>query len=72
MPNLPAGPVSSSNVSVVGPYSEKTGELEVSFKGGQTYSYTVPYSVAQGMVQAGSKGRYVHEVLNGYPYRRIA
>lgn len=56
-------PVSSSNISAIG-YDEETNELRVSFNGGATYSYAgVPLKEYKALMQSGSKGKYLHNVI---------
>jgi hypothetical protein len=45
-----------------------TGTLSVIFKSGRSYDYVVPPDVAAGLFSAPSPGRYVRDVLSGYPY----
>ncbi|MCY4370198.1 MAG: KTSC domain-containing protein [bacterium] len=64
--------VSSSNVSSVG-YDQLTQTLEVEFLSGGIYQYYgVPESIYSQMVQAASKGRFLHlYIKNAYPYSRV-
>ena len=64
--------VSSSNVCSVG-YDVDTDTLEVEFHSGSIYQYDgVPESVYLGLMQAASKGSYLHQhIRDQYPYRRI-
>lgn len=63
--------VISSNVVAVG-YKETDKELFVTFKNG-SYVYTeVPKSEFEGLLNAPSKGKYIHQHIKGYyPYSRI-
>lgn len=53
-------------------YNGDTNDLTVTFKSGGTYTYSgVPEAVAQGLVDAGSKGKFMHaNVLKAYAYRK--
>ncbi len=64
--------VSSSNVASVG-YDAAQQTLEVEFHGGQVYQYYgVPSAIHEAMMQAPSKGRFLHQnVRNAYPYSRV-
>ena len=64
--------VTSSNVRSVG-YDADTQTLEVEFHSGSIYQYDgVPERVHRGLMQAASKGSYLHlHIRNQYPYRRI-
>jgi len=63
--------VESSNVESIA-YSDKSKQLEVSFKNGRTYTYyDVPKSVGNAMPYTASKGQYVWQALRGqYRYSR--
>jgi hypothetical protein len=53
-------PVSSSNIAAIG-YDEDTQILEVEFTDGSVYQYSgVPPSEHNGMMNADSKGKYLH------------
>ena len=64
-------PVVSSNVVSIG-YKDKNKELFVTFKNG-SYVYTeVPKAEFEGLLNAPSKGKYIHQHIKGYyPYSRI-
>jgi hypothetical protein len=48
------------------------GVLTVTFLSGATYQYSpVPLSVFVGMLNAPSRGRYVHQVVKQYPFVRV-
>ena len=47
---------------------QSTGTLSVIFKSGRAYDYVVPPDVAAGLFSSPSPGRYVRDVLSGYPY----
>jgi hypothetical protein len=53
-------------------YNGDTNDLTVSFASGGTYTYSgVPAEVAQGLVSAPSKGKYMHAaVLGKYSFRK--
>lgn len=56
-------PVSSSDISSIG-YEGST--LHIRFHSGGLYAYyNVPLSVYNGLMSAGSKGRYFHENIKG-------
>lgn len=63
-------PVSSSDLSSVG---YENGTLYIAFNSGGVYSYSnVPVSVYQGLMNAGSHGKYFHQYIkNVYPYKRL-
>ena len=66
-------PVDSSNLSSVG-YEVSSATLEVEFNSGSIYQYFgVPEYVYQGLIGAGSKGRYFDQNVKkaGYPYTKI-
>jgi hypothetical protein len=64
--------LSSSAVSVARfdppAVGQSYGTLSVIFKSGRSYDYAVPPDVAAGLFSAPSPGRYVRDVLSGYPY----
>jgi hypothetical protein len=62
-------PVTSSTIESVG-YDALTAVLEVEFQGGCLYQYfMVPSSVHDGLMKAGSKGRFYGEfVRSRYRY----
>lgn len=62
--------INSSNLESVG-YENNT--LYIRFHSGGLYSYSnVPESVYQGLMTAGSHGRYFHYNIKGrYAYHRI-
>jgi hypothetical protein len=64
--------VSSSNLHSVG-YDSNTRILEVGFLTGSVYQYSgVPESIYQGLMSAGSHGRYLANYIKGrYSYRRV-
>jgi hypothetical protein len=53
-------------------FNGDTNDLTVTFQKGGTYTYAgVPAEVAQGLVAAPSKGRYMHaQVLGKFSYRK--
>lgn len=53
-------------------YNGDTNDLTVSFAAGGTYTYSgVPAEVAQGLVAAPSKGKYMHaQILGKFSYRK--
>ena len=65
-------PVSSSNLASVG-YDPDSLTLEIEFKDGSVYQYfDVPELEHRGLMEAASKGRYVHAYIRGiYRYTRL-
>lgn len=65
-------PVSSSNISAIG-YDSDSEMLEVEFTNGAVYSYSgVPLGEYEGLMNADSKGKYLHANIKGrYPYARL-
>ena len=64
--------VSSKNVASIG-YDEANQTLEIGFLSGPVYQYyNVPSSLHQQMMQASSKGKFLHQYIkNAYPYSRV-
>lgn len=64
--------VESSMVHAVG-YDEESQILEVVFNSGGIYRYfNVPEEIYEGLLEAESKGRYMHaNVIDLYPYKRV-
>lgn len=64
--------VLSSNVESVG-YDEDASILEVAFLSGSVYQYlNVPSFHYRGLLNAPSKGKYLHaHIKQNYRYRRI-
>lgn len=62
-------PVESSMIDSAG-YDEETRRLQVIFNTGKVYCYEdVPPEVFQGLLEAESKGSYMHACIIGvYPY----
>jgi len=65
-------PVSSSHIASIG-YDPNSMTLEVEFTDGGLYQYfDVPESVFQELMQADSKGRYMHaNVRNCFRYAKL-
>lgn len=65
-------PVSSSNLSSVG-YDVGSQTLEIEFLHGGVYQYTgVPENEYEGLINAGSKGKYfIANIKNRYPYTKL-
>ncbi len=65
-------PVQSSNIASVG-YDPESQLLEVEFKDGAVYRYLgVPASLYQSLMQAPSKGTFLHEqVKDRFTHQRI-
>lgn len=64
--------VASSNVQSVG-YDSHTQTLEVQFLSGSVYQYYgVPENIYNQLMQASSKGKFLHMYIkNQYPYSRV-
>lgn len=65
-------PVSSSNLSAVG-YDGGCRQLFVQFNNGTVYRYfNVPFGVYEGLMSAGSHGRYLNYFIRRfYPYQQV-
>lgn len=65
-------PVSSSNLASVG-YDPQQQILEIAFRNGSVYQYfNVPLHIYQGLMNAGSHGRYFNNhIKDRYRYRKI-
>jgi hypothetical protein len=63
----------SSNLDCM-QYSRWTGNLRIWFLNGRCYDYSdVPLSIAQGLVNATSHGRYfAANIKNRFDYRRVS
>jgi hypothetical protein len=66
-------PVSSSNLASVG-YDSETQTLRVEFNSGGIYEYyNVPEAEYQGLMNASSKGSYLHQnIRDRYRFTKIA
>ena len=64
--------VGSSNISSIG-YDSVTQTMEVEFHSGSVYQYYgVPEPLHQQIMQASSKGQFLHQYIrNAYPYSRV-
>ncbi len=64
--------VQSSNILAIG-YDPKIRALEVEFRSGSVYQYSgVPQDVYTALMQAESKGSYLHVNVKGkYPFRQV-
>jgi hypothetical protein len=63
MTKIPDESLESSSLRSVG-YEAATCTLEVAFRSGGAYRYRdVPIHVYQGLMQAGSKGRYFNQAI---------
>ena len=64
--------VESSMLHAVG-YNSKTRTLEVVFNNGGIYQYhDVPPEEYKGLMEAESKGRYMHEyIIDEYPWAQV-
>ena len=65
-------PVASSNIGSAG-YSLFTGTLEIQFRNGSIYEFfDVPAAIYNGLMNAGSPGKFFHIFIrSAYPFRRI-
>lgn len=65
-------PVQSSNLASVG-YDQASSTLEVEFLNGSVYQYfDVPESVYLGLINAGSHGQFLNQVVKGnFRYARL-
>jgi len=65
--------VTSSNIASIG-YDDSTQTLEIEFHSGGIYQYrNVPSAIYEGIMRAGSHGKYFHEYIKDrYGYSRIA
>ncbi|MCD4751965.1 MAG: KTSC domain-containing protein [Anaerolineaceae bacterium] len=66
-------PVVSSNIMSIG-YDATRMILEIEFKGGSLYQYSnVPLDVYEGLMAAGSHGRFFATYIKngGYPCKKI-
>ena len=66
-------PVDSSDIAAVG-YDYDTATLRIGFLKGSTYEYySVPSFLYEGIMSAGSKGRYHNMYIKkgGYSYARV-
>lgn len=65
-------PVSSSNIASIG-YDEDNQILEIEFNDGSVYQYSgVPSSDYDGIMNADSKGKYLHaNIKNRYPFVKL-
>ena len=66
-------PVDSDMLLAAG-YDEKSHSLFAEFRTGETYRYkNVPSFIYQGLMDADSKGRFMHKyVLRRYDYDRVS
>lgn len=67
--------VSSSNLYSVG-YDPASMRLQIAFRNGRLYEYeNVPQNIYDGLMSAGSHGRYFDRFIRRqpmrYPYRRL-
>lgn len=72
MPWIDVPNVDSSNIAALR-YHEEDQVMEVTFQGGGVYQYFgVPQNVWQGMLDAPSKGSYLHTNIKGaFRYTRV-
>lgn len=65
-------PVESSNILSIG-YDPNEKIMEVEFKGNSVYQYfEVPEQLHPGIMQAESKGRYLHQRIRGkFNYKKV-
>jgi hypothetical protein len=63
--------VSSSTIVSIG-YAPSSETLEIEFKNGIYQYYNVPSTVHQQLMEAPSKGQFLHQYIkNNYPYSRV-
>lgn len=64
--------VDSSNIKSIG-YDVDSETLQVEFNGGTLYQYfDVPQHIYDGLLEAGSKGGFLHAQIKGrYRYSRV-
>ena len=65
---LPSSTVAAARWDPGSSPGQAAGVLSVLFKSGRSYDYAVPPGVAAGLFSSPSPGRYVRDVLSGYPY----
>jgi len=66
-------PVESTNLASVG-YDPESSTLEIEFRKGGIYQYFgVSQEIYEGLLNAGSKGKFFHQYIKkaGYPYEKI-
>jgi KTSC domain len=65
-------PVTSSNIREIG-YDSDNQILELEFNDGSVYQYSgVPANEYEGIMNADSKGKYLHaNIKNRYPYTKL-
>ena len=62
--------VTSSNIASIG-FDEESSTLEIEFLDGAVYQYFgVPLTAYDGLIYAGSKGKYFAQHIKGY-YRYV-
>jgi len=67
-------PVNSSNVGSIG-YDLESATLRIEYVKGGIYEYQgVPVDIYEGLVNAGSKGDYVNQIIKkgGYPFAKLS
>jgi hypothetical protein len=63
--------VISSNVVAIG-YKEKEKDLYIDFKNGSYVYFNVPQEIYDGLLNAESKGKYLHQKIKGrYDYAKL-
>ena len=65
---LPSSTVAAARWDPGSSPGQASGTLSVLFKSGRSYDYAVPPDIAAGLFSSSSPGRYVRDVLSGYPY----
>jgi hypothetical protein len=65
---LPSSTVAAARWDPGSSPGQAAGTLSVLFKSGRSYDYICPADVAAGLFTTSSPGRYVRDVLSGYPY----
>lgn len=60
-----------SQVSTHHGYDDRTGEMHLTFKSGETHAFKVPKETYNQFVSEGSKGRFFNQNLRNLPFRRV-
>lgn len=60
-----------SSVTTNHGYDDKTEELHLTFKSGETHAYRVSKEFYDRYLQADSKGKFFNQNLRSHPFRRV-
>jgi hypothetical protein len=60
-----------SSVTTHHGYDDKTEEIHLTFKSGETHAYRTPKETYDKFLQAGSKGKFFNQNLRQLPFRRV-